>query len=129
MPNGPYQNQPTNINPSYPNETFAFCYGTPYGPVTYLQTAMTNGYSDETKSFSETTNPSVTSTGSSADENEITVINESQTDEINESENKPPTTTTSSSSPLSSLNDENSLGKKTINEQQFERKGRDPNSV
>lgn len=135
MAGGPFANAQANMLPNYLHENFTLSYGNPYGPVTYLQPPMTNGYNDEMKSFSEATNPSVTSTGSSNDENEITVINESQIDETNESENQSQSSfaetkpiATTSSSPLSSSNDENSSARKTNNEP-FDRKVRDSTSV
>lgn len=79
--------------PTYSNENFAFCYGHPFGPVTYLQAAPL-------------------STEPTMEQNDSAVNNESQIEESNSSERAEATGTSQSSS-----NDENSSTKKFVNEQ------------
>jgi hypothetical protein len=123
---------------SYPNEYVEFRYGAPYTPMTYLSSAANSVYSTEMKSYGQKSTSSAVSAHSSADDNEITVAQESQIAETIDSENQaivlftdPTTTTTtttmmttkstslspSSPSPSSSSShdkDESSLPKKEI---------------
>ena len=129
----PYHSQPPPMGLSYPNEHLTFFYGHPYAPVPYLPPSMANGYSGESKPYGQ--NPQLPVTGAvySADENETTVINESQVDEPIDSESKsqpssiePKAPVTSSSS--SSSNDGNSHSGKIIEEPPVTKR-RDPSSV
>ena len=88
MSSSAYQGRPLPMGPPFPNDHFAFFYGSPYAAAAYLPAPMGNGFNGATKSYHQNHRNTSAPTGppkSSADEIETKPLDESQPDENSES--------------------------------------------
>lgn len=90
IPSPPFPNQPPSLASTYStNDPLTYCYGAPYAAPAYLPVTVSNGFTDDSKTYA---NQSDSQTKSFVDENETKpATNESQqTDntKTNETENK-----------------------------------------